>query len=107
MTTVVVRSESGVLMEMDVPVGTLARERFDQAIASGRLAIVDTPVKWVETTEGAKRLVDVEAAEAPAVPAQAPRDAAPVDAEPDTPKARGRKPAAPPLNLGAAAAVCK
>jgi hypothetical protein len=86
-------------MEMDVPVGALARERFDQAITDGRLTIVDTPVKWVETTEGAKRLVDVEAAEAPTAPAQAPHDVAPVDAESDAPKARGRKPAAPAADV--------
>jgi hypothetical protein len=98
-TTVVVRSESGVLMEMDVPVGALACERFDQAIADGRLTIVDTPVKWVETTEGAKRLVDVEPAEVPTAPAQAPQDAGPVDAEPDAPKARGRKLAAPAADV--------
>jgi hypothetical protein len=83
MTTVVVRSESGVLMEMDVPVGTLARERFDQAIASGRLAIVDTPVKWVDGNEGAKFLVD----DVPAEPTPEPTPAA-------EPVKRGRKPAA-------------
>ena len=97
--SVIVRSESGVLFEMDVPVGALAKERFDESIATGRLTIVTTPVKWVETTEGAKRLVDVEAAQAPTVPAQAPQDAAPVDAEPDAPKARGRKPAAPAADV--------
>jgi len=79
MTTVVVRSESGVLMEMDIPVGTLARERFDQAIANGQLSIVDTPVRWVDGTEGAKFLVD----DVPAEPTPA--------AEPVK---RGRKPAA-------------
>jgi uncharacterized linocin/CFP29 family protein len=97
--SVIVRSESGVLFEMDVPVGALAKERFDESIATGRLTIVNTPVKWVETTEGAKRLVDVEAAEAPVVPARAPEGAGPVDAEPDAPKARGRKPAAPAADV--------
>jgi hypothetical protein len=83
MTTVVVRSESGVLMEMDVPVGALARERFDEAIAGGRLTIVDTPVKWVDGNEGAKFLVDAEP-EAEPTPT----------AEPAEQVKRGRKPAA-------------
>jgi len=58
--TVVVRSDSGVLFEMDVPTGVLALERYEQAIASGRLVVVDTPVKWVDGPEGSKFLVDVE-----------------------------------------------
>lgn len=98
--TVIVRSESGVLFEMDVPVGLLAKERFDESIATGRLTIVTTPVKWVEMTEGAKRLVDADTpTQAPTAPAQAPQDAAPVDTESDVPKARVRKPAAPAADV--------
>lgn len=52
--TVVVRSTSGVLFEMDVPaVGTMARERYDQQLATGDLSIVTAPTEWVEIQLGA------------------------------------------------------
>lgn len=51
--TMVVRSASGVLFEMDVPAeGTMARERFDQQVAKGDLSLVADPVCWVEVPLG-------------------------------------------------------
>lgn len=39
--TVFVRSTSGVILQMDVPATSHARERFDQSVAKGDLALVD------------------------------------------------------------------
>lgn len=51
--TMVVRSASGVLFEMDVPAeGTMARERFEQQVAKGDLSLVSDPVCWVEVPLG-------------------------------------------------------
>lgn len=41
MTTVFVRTESGVVMQMDVPTISHARERFEQQLTKGELVIVD------------------------------------------------------------------
>ena len=74
--SVVVRSDSGVLLEMDVPESGHGRERFDDAVAAGRLTVVETPVEWVERPDGSRHLVD----------------AKPVEVEASK---RGRKPAEP------------
>lgn len=54
--TVVVRSVSGVLFEMDVPAAGHARERWDGQIANGELTVVTDPVVWVEVPGGGARL---------------------------------------------------
>jgi hypothetical protein len=51
--TIIVRAPGGALFELDVPAdGTMAKERLDQQIERGDLAIVTDPVKWVEVPFG-------------------------------------------------------
>lgn len=51
--TIIVRGAGGSLFELDLPEdGTMAKERLDQQIARGDLAIVTDPVKWVEVPFG-------------------------------------------------------
>lgn len=90
MTTVVVRSGSGVLFEMDVPAAGHAAELWQEKIAKGDLVIVTDPVAWVDAGEGARRLVVVatvpraEASPVEAVPAEAPRRGRPPKVTPTT-----------------------
>lgn len=51
--TIIVRAPSGSLFELDLPEdGTMAKERLDQQIERGDLAIVTDPVKWIEVPFG-------------------------------------------------------
>lgn len=46
MSTVTVRGEGGAVFDMDIPVeGTVRREAFDDAIAKGRLVVLDEPAE--------------------------------------------------------------
>lgn len=54
--TVVVRSASGVLFEMDVPAAGHALELWNEKLAKGDLAIVDQPVEWFESADGTRNL---------------------------------------------------
>lgn len=68
--TVVVRSASGVLFEMDVPAAGHALELWEEKLRKGDLEVVTAPVVWVDAGDGARRLVlastaPVEVSEAP------------------------------------------
>lgn len=54
--TVFVRGTGGAIFEMDVPTFGHAKERFDQAIEKGELALVPV-AEWVERDDGSKYLV--------------------------------------------------
>lgn len=56
--TVFVRGQGGTIFEMDVPEFGHAKERFDQALAKGELALV-AAAEWVERGDGSKYLVEV------------------------------------------------
>lgn len=72
--TVVVRSASGVLFEMDVPAAGHALELWNEKLAKGDLVLVDSPVEWVADPDGTRRLIDsTTPAEAPSVSPDAPR----------------------------------
>ena len=73
--TVVVRSASGVLFEMDVPAAGHALELWEEKLRKGDLVVVDAPVVWVEVGDGARqlRLASSVAAEVSEVPSEAPR----------------------------------
>lgn len=80
--TVVVRSASGVLFEMDVPAAGHALELWEEKLRKGELQIISEPVEWVEH-DGARKLQLA----APAVAAEPEPD----QVEPE-PKRRGRPP---------------
>jgi hypothetical protein len=73
--TVVVRSASGVLFEMDVPAAGHALELWEEKLRKGDLSIIDTPVVWVDAGDGARRLQPASnvSPEAPSVAPDAPR----------------------------------
>lgn len=73
--TVVVRSVSGVLFEMDVPAAGHARDLWDHRLANGDLVVVVDPVVWVDVAGGGRQLVLATGvpAEAPGVASGAPR----------------------------------
>lgn len=73
--TVVVRSASGVLFEMDVPAAGHALELWEEKLRKGDLCVVDAPVVWVDAGDGARRLelAPTVSPEAPSVAFDAPR----------------------------------
>ena len=73
--TVVVRSASGVLFEMDVPAAGHALELWEEKLRNGDLEVVAAPVVWVEVGDGARqlRLAPTVPVEVSGVPSEAPR----------------------------------
>lgn len=73
--TVVVRSASGVLFEMDVPAAGHALELWEEKLRKGDLEVVAAPVVWVEVGDGARqlRLAPTVPVEVSGVPSGAPR----------------------------------
>lgn len=92
--TVVVRGSGGSLFEMDVPTRGHAAELWVEKIAKGDLLVVTDPVEWVDAGDGARKLqlVTTSPAEAPSVPADAPRRGRP-------PKVRDITDSAPEVSL--------